>query len=67
MLKTYLTQIGEYEGPKIEALDFGHAEIIAGKMGIKVIGEHKLTISCEGFTDLGADRICKALSESVEV
>jgi len=62
-MKTFLTEVGDFEGPQIEAFDFGHAEQIAAEMGVTVIGEHVLTIQREGFTENDADRICKALSE----
>ncbi len=64
-MKKFLTRIGDFEGPKIEAFDFGHAQQIAwGMEGVEVIGEHVLTILRPGFTEDDADRICKALSEN---
>ena len=65
-MKTFLTEKDGFEGPEIEAIDFQHAEQQALELGVNVTGEHILTISCKGFTDIDADRICKALSESYE-
>lgn len=64
-MKNFITRIGDYAGPQIEAFDSGHAKQIAAEMDLDliVIGEHILTISREGFTEADADRMCKALSE----
>ena len=65
-MDTFLTQLGCRVGPRIEALDFGHAEILAKSIddNLEVVGEHVLTLSRDDFDDDDADRICRALSES---
>lgn len=62
-MKIFLTEKDGFEGEQIEAFDFGHAQQIAWGMNVEVIGEHVLTIQRKGFTEIDADRICKALSE----
>lgn len=63
-MSTFLTQVGNFEGPQIEAFDFGHAQQQAwSEPGLEVVGELVLTIQRPGFTEEDADRICKALSE----
>lgn len=66
-MKKFLTENGDCEGPDIEALDFGHAELLAEKLGVKVYGEHFLTISGKNLTDEAANKICKAFSESIGI
>lgn len=64
-MKTFITQNGDFEGPQIEALDFGHAQQQSwSEPGLEVIGELVLTIRRPNFTEEDADKMCKALSES---
>ena len=66
-MKTFITEKNGFEGPEIEALDFGHAEQLAKDIddNLVVSGKHILTIQRDGFTAEDADRMCKALSEEV--
>ena len=66
-MKTFLTEKNGVIGPRIEACDFEHAELLASNLGVEVIGEHKLTIFKDGFTDDDAKKLCKAMSESIEI
>lgn len=67
-MRTFLTQVGDLEGPQIEAFDFGHAQQQAwSEPGLEIVGELVLTIQRPGFTEEDADRICKALSEEKRI
>lgn len=68
-MKIFLTQdqSGRRIGPRIEALDFGHAELLAEPLDVEVVGRHVLTMSGEDLTDDKVDKVCKASSESIKI
>ena len=68
-MPTFLTEKDGFEGPKIEADAFWHAEHLAKEidLNLEVVGEHILTIKRLGFSEADADKMCKAFSEEEKI
>ena len=68
-MPTFLTEKDGFDGPKIEADAFWHAEHLAKEidLGLEVAGEHILTIRRPGFSEADANRMCKAFSKEEKI